>query len=118
MKRRLFLPLAIFALFAAGCASEGLPSSYSDQDGRAETQFVAACEESLVGTEVDDPASHCRCAFFTIASQFTFAEFIELDEKLKDDPGAFTLEERQLLEGVSLPCAVTEADINRTVSEN
>ena len=39
-----------------------------------------------------------------MASELSFAEFVELDNKLKDDPAALSFEERQLLESVELPC--------------
>lgn len=116
MKRRLFLLVFLVALLATACASEGLPNSYADQDERAGTQFAAACVEALAGTDTSDAASLCQCAFYTVASQMTFDEFIELDAKLKDDPEALTLEEREMLENVSLPCDVTDADIDRTPS--
>lgn len=108
MFRRVLLLLTGLALFAAACTSEGLPSSFADQDGRAEKQFVAACEGALDGEEDE---GLCQCAFYTIAASFTFEEFLELDEQLKDDPGNLSLEERQLIEGVSLPCQFSAADV-------
>jgi len=112
--RRLCLLLAGLSLFAAACTSEGLPSSYSDQDGRAETQFVNACEESLAGVPEDErPADgYCQCAFYTVAAELTFDEFLELDKSLRDDPGSLQLEDRRLVEGITLPCAVSADDIN------
>ena len=104
MARRLTLLILALALFATACTSEGLPNSYADQDGRAETQFIEACETSLTEGEQSNAAEFCQCAFHTVASELSFAEFVELDNKLKDDPAALSFEERQLLESVSLPC--------------
>ncbi len=115
--RRVFVVLA-FALTAAACTSEGLPNSYADQDGRAETQFVEACQSALADSDVDDPVEYCQCAFYTVAADLSFEEFLALDERLRDDPAALSLEERTLLEGVNLPCEFTAADINAAVSSS
>jgi len=112
MSRRLLLLIVGLALFAAACTSEGLPNSYEDQDERAQKQFVAACEAALVDTDTTDGPEFCQCAFHTVAAELTFTEFLELDKRLKDDPGALALEDRQLLESVSLPCEFSEADRN------
>ncbi len=106
--RRLFILLAGLALFAAACTSEGLPSSFADQDNRAEKQFVAACEGSLDGEQEE---GLCQCAFYTIASQMSFDEFLELDEQLQNDPESLALEDRQLIESVELPCSFSAADL-------
>ncbi len=112
MSRRLLLLTLGLAFFAAACTSEGLPNSYDDQDGRAEKQFIAACEDALADEDSDNGPDYCQCAFNTVAAELSFTEFLELDERLKDDPGALALEDRQLLEGVSLPCEFTSADHN------
>lgn len=114
MSRRLLLVTVGLALFAAACTSEGLPNSYEDQDERAQKQFVAACEAALADEDSNNDAEFCRCAFHTVAAELSFAEFLELDERLKDDPGALALEDRQLLESVSLPCEFSEADRNNS----
>lgn len=100
------------ALFAAACTSEGLPDSYADQDGRPEKQFIAACEAALAEGDQPNVPDFCQCAFDTVAAELTFTEFLELDERLKDDPGDLTNEERNILEGVSLPCAYSADDRN------
>lgn len=111
MSRRLVFLLALIALVAAACTSEGLPNSYADQDGRAERQFVAACEASLADTDEPNAPEFCQCAFYTVASDLSFDEFLALDKRLKDDPEFLSAEERSLLENVSLPCAFTADDI-------
>jgi len=118
MRRPLILLLFLIALFATACASEGLPNSYGDQDARAERQFIEACEASLEGTDQADLGEYCQCAFYTVASTLSFAEFIELDNKLKDDPGALSQPERELLEGVSLPCQFSATDIDTSIIES
>lgn len=111
MTRRLALGFVSLSFFLAACTGEGLPVSFADQDGRAQTQFVSACEASLDGA--DSPgAGFCQCAFYTVASELTFEEFLELDEQLREDPGALSLEDRQLLESISLPCQFSAEDIN------
>ncbi len=115
MARRLTLLLLAIALLAAACTSEGLPNSYADQDGRAETQFIEACETSLTEGEQSNPAEFCQCAFHTVASELTYAEFVDLDNKLKDDPAALSFEERQLLESVSLPCQFDASTVKTDV---
>ncbi|MGI9605421.1 MAG: hypothetical protein ACR2P0_04720 [Acidimicrobiales bacterium] len=116
MSKRLALIMFLIAFLAAACASEGLPNSYDDQDERARRQFVAACEDSLVDSDHQNPGSFCECAFYTVAAELTFAEFLDLDEKLKDDPGSLTQEERNLLDSVSLPCQFSAVDINDFVA--
>lgn len=117
MFRRLPHLLFLLALTATACTSEGLPSSYSDQEQRTEKQFVAACEDSLEGEDESDPTSYCQCAFYTIAADLTFDEFNELDNRLREDPGFLSTEERALIDSVSLPCAFGPEDINTTVSQ-
>lgn len=112
MSRRVLFVIVGLALFAAACTSEGLPNSYEDQNGRAETQFIAACEAALADSDTDDPADYCQCAFDTVAAELTYDEFLVLDDRLKDDPENLNLEERNLLESVSLPCAFSSADRN------
>ena len=112
MSKRFAPLLFAVALIATACGSEGLPSSYSDQDARAQRQFVEACEASLAGTEIADPPAYCECAFFTVASELSFAEFLELDERLKEDPGALPNDVREQINSVTLPCQFTADDIN------
>lgn len=113
MSRR-FVPIVLaLALVLSACTSAGQPNSYDDQDSRAERQFKESCEESLSGEDANPP-SFCQCAFYTVAAELTFLEFLDLDDKLKDDPEALSLEERRLFESVSLPCEFTAADINKT----
>ncbi len=114
MSRRLLFLILGLALFGAACTSEGLPDSYEAQDERAQTQFVDACEAALADSDQEDVADYCQCAFDTVAAELTFTEFVELDDRLKDDPQDLSLEERQLLEDVSLPCAFTAADRNNS----
>lgn len=111
MSRRLLLLLITIALLAAACTSEGQPNSYADQDRRAERQFQEACEAALADSDQDDVPNYCRCAFYTVASTLTFAQFIELDDKLRSDPNSLSLEEQRLFDDVSLPCPLTIDDI-------
>lgn len=112
MSRRLLFVIVGLALFGAACTSEGLPNSYEDQDDRAEKQFITACEAALEEGDQENAAEFCQCAFDTVAAELSFNEFLELDDRLKDDPGDLSLEDRQLLESVSLPCAFSPADRN------
>lgn len=108
MFRRFLFIIIGLGLLTAACTSAGLPSSFEDQDNRAEKQFVAACQGSL--DDEEDP-EYCQCAFYTVASQLTFEEFLELDEQLKDDPGSLSQEDRARFESVSSPCAFSAADV-------
>jgi len=108
MFRRVLLLLVALTLFAAACTSEGLPASFEDQDRRAEKQFVAACEGALEGEEEE---GFCQCAFYTLASELSFDEFLELDKQLKENPQSLSKERRELIEGVTLPCAVSADDV-------
>lgn len=112
MSRRLLFVLVSLALLGAACTSEGLPSSYEEQDGRAETQFIAACTAALEESDTESAPDYCQCAFDTVAAELTFDEFLAFDERLKNDPEDLTLEERRLLESVSLPCEYSSADRN------
>lgn len=115
MRKPLLLALS-FGFFAAACGSEGLPSSYQDQDDRTQTQYVAACE-SGIGNSEENPAEFCECSFFTVANTLTYDQFIDLDRRLRDDPEALTFEERELLESVNLPCEFDATTINTTPVE-
>jgi len=110
MSRRLLFVILGLAFFGAACTSEGLPSSYEEQDGRAETQFIDACKAALADSGEDNAPDYCQCAFDTVAAELTYDEFLDLDDRLKDDPGNLTNEERGLLAGVSLPCEFSAAD--------
>lgn len=111
MNRRLSLLFLGIIFFLAACTSEGLPADFADQNRRTETQFVSACESALADGEVDLGENYCQCAFFTLAVELDFDEFLDLDEQLRDDPTALSLEDRELIENISLPCQFTEADV-------
>ena len=115
MIRRLVPIVLALILVLAACTSAGTPNSYEDQDKLAQRNFREACEESVTDSE-DDPPSFCECAFFTVASQLTIDEFLDLGDKLSDDPEALSQEERTLFNSVNLPCGFTEADIDKTVT--
>ena len=121
MSRRSIAVLVAVLTLMSACASEGLPNSYTDQDARAERQFVETCEVAMREAgdspvaEADIP-DYCQCAFYTVAAELTFDEFLNLDERLKDDPEGLLQPERQLLESVSLPCQFTADDINLTAT--
>ena len=108
MFRRLLFLIIGLGLLTAACTSAGLPAGYSDQDNRAEKQFIAACEGALDNDEAPD---YCQCAFYTIASELSFEEFLELDEQLKDNPESLSKEQRDLFDSVSSPCAFTADDV-------
>ncbi len=115
VNRRLALFFLGFMIFLAACTSEGLPADFADQNRRTEAQFVSACETALAEGDAEEldgtPAEYCQCSFFTLAVELGFEEFRELDEQLRDDPTGLSLEDRQLIDSVSLPCSITEADV-------
>lgn len=94
----------------AACTSEGIPSSFEDQNNRIERQFVAACVEAQDGA--DDAQSYCECAFYTAAAELGFEDFLALDETLQENPDGLTFEQRELFENISLPCELSAADIS------
>ena len=111
VNRRLALLFLGFIFLLAACTSEGQPADFADQDRRAERQFVSACETALADGDVDLGENYCQCAFFTLAIELEFEEFLELDEQLRNDVGSLSLEDRELIESVSVPCQFTEADV-------
>jgi len=111
VNRRLALLFFGFALFAAACTSEGLPADFADQDRRTETQFVNACESSLADGENDLGDGYCTCAFRTVALDLGFEGFLDLDQQLRDDPTRLSLEQRELIQDISLPCEFSDADV-------
>lgn len=102
------LTILAFGFILAACTSDGTPNSFDDQGGRVESQFVSACEAAQDG---DDATEFCECAFYTAASELGFEDFIELDELLRDNPESLSLEQRELFASVSLPCALSAADV-------
>ncbi len=113
MSRRLRLLILGLGFILAACTSEGTPSSFADQDNRIERQFVSACEAAQPDDE--DASPFCECAFYTAASSLGLEGFLELDEALRENPNGLSLEQRQLFEGVSLPCELTADDVPDTV---
>lgn len=111
MNRRLALLLVGFGIFLTACTSEGLPADFADQNRRTESQFVSACESSLADGDQDLGENYCQCAFFTVAVELGFEEFLALDEQLREDPAGLSLEDRQLIENISLPCQFSESDV-------
>ncbi len=93
------------------CTSEGLPADFADQNNRIERQFVSSCVAAQDTNDVADATDYCQCAFYTAASELGFEEFLELDEALQENPEGLTTEQVALFSDVSLPCALTEADV-------
>lgn len=113
MSKRLRLLIIGLGLFLVACTSEGTPNSFADQDNRIERQFVTACVAAQPDDE--DATDFCECAFYTAANSLGLEGFLELDEALRENPDGLSLEQRQLFEGVSLPCQLSEEDVPETV---
>lgn len=102
--------IVAFGLILAACTSEGTPSSFEDQNNRIERQFVGACVNAQDGA--DDAMDFCQCAFYTAAAELGFEDFLALDTALQENPDGLTFEQRELFEGVSLPCAFSASDVS------
>lgn len=113
MSKRFRLTMIAIGFVLAACTSEGVPGSFADQDGRVERQFVASCQAAQDGDDVEE---YCQCAFYTAAAEFGFEDFLELDDLLREDPNALSLEQRQVFEAVSLPCEFSEADVPAAIA--
>lgn len=113
MSHRLRLLILGLGFILVACTSEGTPSSFADQDNRIERQFTSACIAAQ--PDDDDAPAFCECAFYTAASSLGLEGFIELDEALRENPNGLSLEQRQLFEGVSLPCEFSADDVPETV---
>ena len=113
MSRRLRLFIIGLGFILAACTSEGTPNSFPDQDRRIERQFITQCVAAQPDDE--DAADFCECAFYTAADSLGLEGFLELDEALRENPNGLSLEQRQLFEGVSLPCQLSADDVPDTI---
>jgi len=104
---------ALLVLFAAGCGSSGAPTSYADQDGAVRDHYVEGCrigfEETDDANLVSGAESVCECAFAEISSTISFADFEDLDKRLKED--------LSILRQVPLPQGSTEALVKQIVAD-
>lgn len=109
MSRRFRLMIIAGGFVLAACTSEGTPSSFVDQDGRVEAQFVSSCEAAQDGDA--DATEFCQCAFYTAASEFGFERFLEIDEMLRENPTDISFTDRTIFDSIELPCSFSAADV-------
>lgn len=88
--------LALVAVIAAGCSSDGFPSSYVDQVdeetglSNVEQNWLAGCPPPLEAEFADDAASICACSYARIKDEIPFDTFVEANSRLADDPKILT----------------------------
>lgn len=84
----------------AACSSDGFPESYADQVdpetglSNVESNWVKGCEVRLAASDLATSAnSICECSFSEISDAdagIPFADFVELNSQLKNDPTTLT----------------------------
>ena len=88
LKRKLFAGIFVCALLFSGCANDGEPETWEDQDGLVARNFVEACQESNSDMSTYKAKSYCECVINRVKDSVTFEKFKELDDfirKHRDD---------------------------------
>ena len=88
LKKKLFAGIFVCALLFSGCANDGEPETWEDQDGLVVRNFVEACQESNSDMSTYKAKSYCECVIDGVKDSVTFEKFKELDDfirKHRDD---------------------------------
>tara|TARA_B100000700_G_scaffold102161_1_gene115252 strand:- start:1704 stop:2045 length:342 start_codon:yes stop_codon:yes gene_type:complete len=81
-KRHLLGGVLVCALLFAGCANDGKPESWEDQDKLVVRNFVEACQESNSDLQLK-AKSYCECVIRRVQDLVTFEKFKELDDFIR-----------------------------------
>ena len=87
-KKSLFAGFLVSALLFTGCANDGKPETWEDQDGLVIRIFVEACQESNADLPTFKAKSYCDCVINGVKDSVTYEKFKELDDfirKHRDD---------------------------------
>ena len=87
-KRSFLAGIFVCALLATGCANDGKPETWEDQDGPVVRNFVEACQESNADMSTFKAKSYCECVIERVQDVVTYEKFKELDDfirKHRDD---------------------------------
>ncbi len=88
LNRNLFAGILVCALLFSGCANDGVPETWEEQDGLVVRNFVEACQESNSDMSTFKARSYCECVINEVKDAVTFEKFKELDDfirKHRDD---------------------------------
>ena len=88
LNRNLFTGILVCALLFSGCANDGVPETWEEQDGLVVRNFVEACQESNSDMSTFKARSYCECVINGVKEAVTFEKFKELDDfirKHRDD---------------------------------
>ena len=88
LNRNLFTGILVCALLFSGCANDGVPETWEEQDGLVVRNFVEACQESNSDMSTFKARSYCECVIKGVKDAVTFEKFKELDDfirKHRDD---------------------------------
>ncbi len=88
LNRNLFTGILVCALLLSGCANDGVPETWEEQDGLVVRNFVEACQESNSDMSTFKARSYCECVINGVKEAVTFEKFKELDDfirKHRDD---------------------------------
>jgi hypothetical protein len=88
LKRTLFSGIFVCVLLFTGCANDGKPETWDDQDGLVVSNFVEACQESNADLPTFKAKSYCECVIKGVRDSVTYEKFKELDDfirKHRDD---------------------------------
>lgn len=87
-----FAAVAVLVLLAVGCSSDGFPVSYDDQIdaetglSNVEQNWKQGCEPSLSEELAEQAVAICECSFTRIKADVPFDDFVEINDRLADDP--------------------------------
>ena len=88
LNRNLFAGILVCALLFSGCANDGVPETWEEQDGLVVRNFVEACQESNSDMSTFKAKSYCECVIERVQDAVTYEKFKELDDfirKHRDD---------------------------------
>ena len=78
LKRKFFAGIFVCALLFSGCANDGEPETWEDQDGLVARNFVEACQESNSDMSTYKAKSYCECVINRVKDSVTFEKFKEI----------------------------------------
>ena len=83
LNRNLFTGILVCVLLFSGCANDGVPETWEEQDGLVVRNFVEACQESNSDMSTFKAKSYCECVIKGVKNSVTFEKFKELDDFIR-----------------------------------
>ena len=78
LKKKFFAGIFVCALLFSGCANDGEPETWEDQDGLVARNFVEACQESNSDMSTYKAKSYCECVINRVKDSLVFKSIHEI----------------------------------------